>query len=178
LYGGSPKRVNEGLIPDAGCQESAPSWSAMETIPPEAFLEPYPPTMRAIAEALRAIVLQVVPDAIEAVRPGWRLIGYKIPVGRRSIYFAYVAPEPIHVHLGFEHGIFMNDPDGRLEGAHLNLRKVRYLTLRSIDEVDEAAFVALVRESVRVAVLPREARLATLLDRDDGPATARSMPAR
>jgi hypothetical protein len=150
----------------------------METIPPEAFLDPYPPTMRAIAEALRAIVRQVVPDAIEAVRPGWRLIGYKIPVGRRSVYFAYVAPEPIHVHLGFEHGIFMNDPDGRLEGAHLNLRKVRYLTLRSIDEVDEAAFVALVRESVRVAVLPREARFATLLDRDGGPPTARSMPAR
>jgi hypothetical protein len=99
------------------------------------------------------------------------LIGYKVPVGRRSVYFAYVALEPIHVHLGFEHGIFMNDPDGRLEGAHLNLRKVRFLTLRSVDEVDEEAFVALVRESVRVAVLPREARMATLLDRDDaGPA--------
>jgi hypothetical protein len=143
----------------------------METMPVEAFLEPYPLTMRAIAEALRSIVRQVVPDAIEAVRPGWRLIGYKVPVGRRSVYFAYVAPEPIHVHLGFEHGIFMNDPDGRLEGAHLNLRKVRFLTLRSVDEVDEEAFVALVRESVRVAVLPREARMATLLDRDDaGPA--------
>jgi hypothetical protein len=100
------------------------------------------------------------------------LIGYKVPVGRRSVYFAYVALEPIHVHLGFEHGIFMNDPDGRLEGAHLNLRKVRYLTLRSIDEIDEAAFLDLVRESVRVAVLPREARLATLLDREERPPTA------
>jgi hypothetical protein len=146
----------------------------METMQIEAFLEPYPPTMRAIAEALRGIVQQVVPDAIEAVRPGWRLIGYKVPVGRRSMYFAYVAPEPIHVHLGFEHGIFMNDPDGRLEGAHLNLRKVRYLTLRSIDEIDEPAFLDLVRESVRVAVLPREARLATLLDGDAGPSRARS----
>jgi hypothetical protein len=138
----------------------------METMPVEVFLEPFPPTMRAIAEALREIVRQVVPDAIEAVRPGWRLIGYKVPIGRRSVYFAYVAPEPIHVHLGFEHGIFMNDPDGRLEGAHLNLRKVRYLTLRSVDEIDEPAFLNLVRESVRVAVLPREARLATLLDRE------------
>lgn len=149
----------------------------METIPPDLFLEPYPPTMREIAEALRTIVRQVVPDAIEAVRPGWRLIGYKVPVGRRSVYFAYVAPEPIHVHLGFEHGIFMNDPDGRLEGAHLNLRKVRFLTLRSVDEIDEAAFLDLVRESVRVAVLPREARLATLLDRDDGPPKERPRPA-
>jgi hypothetical protein len=139
----------------------------MDTIPAEAFLEPYPQPMRKIADALRAIVRRVAPDAIEAVRPGWRLIGYEVPVGRRSTYFAYVAPEPIHVHLGFEHGIFMDDPDGRLEGAHLNLRKVRYLTIRSIDEVDDEAFAGLVREAVRVAVMPREGRLATLLDRDE-----------
>jgi len=140
---------------------------AMETIPPEAFLEPYPQPMREIAEALRAIVRRVVPDAIEAVRPGWRLIGYDVPLGRRSVYFAYIAPEPIHVHLGFEHGVFMADPDGRLEGAHLNLRKVRYLTVRSIDEVDEEAFAGLVREAVRVAVMPRKGRLAIALDRDE-----------
>jgi hypothetical protein len=45
---------------------------------------------------------------------------------------------------------------------------VRYLTVRSIDEVDKQAFRALVREAVRVAVMPMEGRLATLLDRDDG----------
>ncbi len=140
---------------------------AMETIPPEAFLEPYPQPMREIAEALRAIVRRIVPDAIEAVRPGWRLIGYDVPLGRRSVYFAYIAPEPIHVHLGFEHGIFMDDQEGRLEGAHLNLRKVRYLTVRSIDEVDEKAFAGLVQEAVRVAVMPREGRLAIALDRDE-----------
>jgi hypothetical protein len=139
----------------------------METIPIEAFLEPYPQPMREIAAALRAIVHRVVPDATEAVRPGWRLIGYDVPVGRRSVYFAYVAPEPIHVHLGFEHGIFMDDPDHRLEGAHLNVRKVRYLTVRSIEEVDDEAFEGLVREAVRVAAMPREGRLATLLDRDE-----------
>ena len=139
----------------------------METIPIEAFLEPYPQPMRKTADALRAIVRRVVPDAIEAVRPGWRLIGYDVPLGRRSVYFAYIAPEPIHVHLGFEHGIFMDDPDGRLEGAHLNLRKVRYLTIRSIEEVEEEAFADLVREAVRVAAMPREGRLAMLLDRDE-----------
>ena len=152
--------------------------AAIETIPPEAFLEPYPQPMREIAEALRAIVRQVVPDAIEAVRPGWRLIGYEVPVGRRSTYFAYVAPEPIHVHLGFEHGIFMNDPGGRLEGAHLNLRKVRFLTLRSLEEIDEEAFIGLVREAVRVALMPREGRLATLFDRDEGPPTAKAKTVR
>ena len=35
------------------------------------------------------------PEGIERVRTGWRLIGYDLPVGRRTRYFAWVAPEPI-----------------------------------------------------------------------------------
>ena len=98
------------------------------TIPPELFLEAYPPGIRRAAEQLRAVVKQAVPDAIERVRLGWRLIGYDVPVGRRSRYFAFVWPEPEHAHLGFEYGIWMDDPDNLLRGAHLNLRKVRFVT--------------------------------------------------
>ena len=73
-----------------------------DALPPEAFLAGYPDGIRAAAETLRAIVRRAVPEAIESVRGGWRLIGYEVPVGRRTRYFAYVAPEPIHVHLGFD----------------------------------------------------------------------------
>jgi len=66
----------------------------VDTLPPEALLADYPPEMEAIAHRLRAIVKRSEPTAIERVRPGWRLIGYDLPVGRRSVYFAYVAPEP------------------------------------------------------------------------------------
>jgi hypothetical protein len=111
-------------------------------------------------------VLRAVPDAIERVRPGWRLIGYDLPVGRRSVYFAYVAAEPIHVHLGFEHGISMADPDRLLEGAHLRLRKVRFVTFEPGDPIPEAALVDLTREAARVAAMSREQRLALALDRD------------
>ncbi|HEV8545112.1 MAG TPA: DUF1801 domain-containing protein [Candidatus Limnocylindrales bacterium] len=138
----------------------------MELVPTTAFLDPYPPHIREIAERLRSIVLGEEPDAIERVRSGWRLIGYDLPVGRRTVYFAFVAPEPVHVHLGFEHGIFMNDPDRRMRGAHLNLRKVRYLTLRSMDDVDDAAFRGLVREAARIARLSRDERLAIAADRE------------
>jgi hypothetical protein len=132
----------------------------MDPLPPEVFLEAYPPDIRALAERLRAVVRRSVPDAVERVRPGWRLIGYEVPVGRRLRYFAYVAPEPIHVHLGFEYGIAVPDPDGLLEGAHLNLRQVRYVTYRPGDEVPEPALVRLTREAAAVAALPRVARLA------------------
>jgi hypothetical protein len=137
-----------------------------DAIPPEAFLAGYPDGIRAAAETLRAIVLGAAPDAIERVRPGWRLIGYDLPVGRRTVFFAFVAPEPKHVHLGFEHGVFMADPDRMLEGAHLRLKKVRFVTYRPGDTIPEEALVGFTLEAARLAALSREARMALALERD------------
>jgi hypothetical protein len=138
----------------------------IEALPVEAFLEPYPARIREAAERLRAIVRRTVPDAAERVRPGWRLIGYDVPVGRRSRYFAWISPEPIHVHLGFEHGVLMADPDRQLEGAHLRLRKVRYVTFTSLDQIDEGQLAVFLREAVGLASLSRSERLGLILDRD------------
>lgn len=137
-----------------------------DAIPPDAFLSGYPDEIRGLAGTLRAVVRRAAPDAIERVRLGWRLIGYDLPVGRRTVYFAWVAPEPIHVHLGWQHGIFMADPDRMLEGAHLRLKKVRFVTFRPGDEIPEAALVELTRQAARLAAMSREERLALTLDRD------------
>ena len=139
-------------------------------LPPEAFLAGYTDEIRALAEQLRAVVRRAAPDAIERVRLGWRLIGYDLPVGRRTVYFAWVAPEPIHVHVGWQHGIFMADPDRMLEGAHLKLRKVRFTTFRPGDTIPEEALVELTRDAARLAAMSREERLALALDRDWAPA--------
>lgn len=139
----------------------------METLPPEALLAGYPPPMQAIAGRLRAVVRRAVPDAVERVRPGWRLIGYDVPAGpRRRSYFCYVAPEVEHVHLGFEYGIFMADPDGVLLGKGIT-RKVRWLKFRAGDPLDERLLTDLVLEGVRVAVASPAERLGLALDRDD-----------
>jgi hypothetical protein len=127
-------------------------------MPPEVLLDDFPPPMQAIAQRLRAIVKRAKPDAIERVRPGWRLIGYDLPVGKRRVYFAYVAPENQHVHLGFEWGVLMDDPGGRLLGQGIT-RQVRWVTLRSEREIDEPAFAALVREGARVATMTRAERM-------------------
>lgn len=129
------------------------------------LLAPYPPDRRDAVEALRALVRRAVPEAVEAVRPGWRLIGYDVPVGRRTRYFAFVWPEPEHVHLGFEHGIFLRDPDRILEGAHLRLRKVRFVTIRALDEIRPEVLEPVVREAARMARLARSERLGLILDR-------------
>ena len=137
-----------------------------DAIPPGAFLSSYPDGIRALAEQLRAVVRRAAPDAIERVRLGWRLIGYDIPVGRRTVYFAWVAPEPIHVHLGWQHGTFMSDPERMLEGAHLRLKKVRFTTFRPGDEIPEGPLVRFTEEAARLAAMSREERLALTLDRD------------
>ena len=120
-------------------------------IPPELFLSGYPPEIRDIAERLRSVVHDAIPESIERVRIGWRLIGYDVPVGRRTRYFAFVAPEPEHVHLGFEHGIWMIDPDHILRGAHLNLRKVRFVTYEPGDSIPVDALVRYTREAAELA---------------------------
>ena len=73
------------------------------SIPPGVSSWPgYPPRSVDVAEASRDIVHDAVPEAIERVRTGWRLIGYDIPLDRRTRYFTFVAPEREHVHLGSE----------------------------------------------------------------------------
>jgi hypothetical protein len=136
----------------------------MDPIAPEELLAPFPPVRRETAEALRALVLRTIPDAIEAVRSGWRLIGYNVPDGRRAPFFAWVWPELEHVHLGFEHGVCMDDPDGVLEGVGTT-KRVRWVTLRDPDEIDAPVLERLVHEGARVARLSRAERVAILLDR-------------
>lgn len=107
-----------------------------------------------------------MPDALELVRPGRRLIGYDVPIGRRSGYFGYVAPEPGHVHLGFEFGILMADPHKLLEGAHLPLRKIRFFTFTAGQPIPEEQLIDLTRQAAPIAPMSRVERFSLLLDRD------------
>jgi hypothetical protein len=137
----------------------------MDELPTEVFLDSYPVPIRAAANELRAIVKRGVPDALEGVRTGWRIIGYSVPIagGRRTRMFAGIGPEPKHCHLFLEYGAFLRDPEQLLEGAHLRLKQVRYLTFKSGEEVAAAPIAEierLVREATVVAGMTREERYA------------------
>lgn len=140
----------------------------MEQIPTDAYLDGFPPLIRATAQELRRLVRDAEPNVIERVRVGWHLIGYDLPLRRYGLYFAYVAPEADHVHLGFEYGVFMDDPRGLLIGAGLT-RQLRWLTFGSPEGIDDEQTIELVREGARVAVLTRGERLGLMLDRSGRP---------
>jgi hypothetical protein len=136
---------------------------AVETIPPEALLAGYPPPMQAIAEELRHIVRAARPDAVERVRPGWRLIGYDLPHGKRLSFFAWVAAENKHVHLGFKQGWLMRDPDRELAGRGIT-KQARWLTFQAGDRLDAAHLTALVHEGARIAALSPTERVAAAFE--------------
>jgi hypothetical protein len=141
----------------------------VDTIPPEVFLDAYPDHIRSAALDLRRLVLSAVPDAHEGVRTGWRLIGYAVPVGPRTRFFAGIGPEPRHCHLFFEYGVFLPDPKGQLEGANLRLKRVRYLTFSSRDDVaaiGEDVIREYVVRAAGLAAMTREQRLAMSLEHE------------
>ena len=142
-----------------------PSRTPTETIPPEALLADFPPGHVAIVERLRTLVTDVVPDAIERVRPRWRLIGYDLNRRRGATFFAWIWPQPEHVHLGFPLGVVMTDPDGVMEGAGIT-KQARWLTYDSPEDIDEAVARRLIEEAARVAGMSHEERHAVLVDRE------------
>ena len=126
----------------------------MDAFPPEALLADYPPSMAALAEGLRRVVRDAVPDVIERVRPGWRLIGYDVPVGRRTAYFAWIMPERVHVHLGFPRGVLLEDPAGVLEGRGIT-KAARWFTLTVPADLRDPALAAFARSAADLGGLGR-----------------------
>ena len=132
-----------------------PNRKATEFVPPEALLEGLPEPMPDLAHRLRELVRQAEPDAVERVRPGWRVIGYDMPVGRRQLrFFAWILAQPEHVHLGFPRGVLLPDPNGLLSGDGVT-KQARWLTVRLASDIDPAAFEALVHAAAALSAVPR-----------------------
>ena len=125
-----------------------------EGMPVDLFLDGFSPAHRAIANRLRSIIQRTIPEATERVRVGWRVVGFDLPRRRRSpAFFAWVFPEREHVHLGFPQGVFIEDPEGVMDGAGIT-KRARWLTYTSVDQVDETVAERLIRAAAGIAELP------------------------
>jgi hypothetical protein len=129
-------------------------------LPAEFLLDNYPPGIRDTGRTLRSLILATVPDSVESVRSGWRWIAYSLPEKGRVRNFAWIGPERKHIHLGFEHGTLLADPEGILQGAQEKLRKFRYVTFEPEIDIDEAILVDYLTRAAELAVMPPGARRA------------------
>lgn len=116
---------------------------------PEEFLATFPPEIQVLANELRALVKETVPNVKEAVYTGWKLVGYRVRQGRREAYFCFVAPFPNRIMLGFEYGIQLFDPELQLEGEG---SQVRYLTVRETNDIQPEVFRAFIAEAAQIAL--------------------------
>ena len=132
-------------------------------LPAEFLLDEYPVAIRQTGRALRELIFRTVPGTVETIRPGWRWIAYSLPDGRRVRNFAWIGPERIHIHLGFEHGTLLADPDRLLHGAEERLKKFRYFTFEPSIDIDEAVLADYVRRAADLATLPASARRALVI---------------
>jgi hypothetical protein len=135
-----------------------------EPQPVELLLDYYPAAIRATGMALRSLIFRTVPGAVETVRPGGRWIAYSLPEGKRVRNFAWIGPERRHIHLGFEHGTLVADPERLLHGAEERLRQFRYFTFEPSIDVDEALLAGYVRRAADLAIQPSGARRALALE--------------
>jgi hypothetical protein len=104
------------------------------------YLADQSPRNQRIIRALRKFVERVEPGLEEAVKWGngcW--VTGKVPV-------AYVYSAPEYVQFGFFRGSALSDPLGLLEGEG---QYVRHVKLRSVADIEAAAFAALLRQAAR-----------------------------
>jgi hypothetical protein len=131
-----------------------------DDLPAEFLLDTFPTAIRDTGRALRSLILATVPGSVETGRPGWRWIAYSLPEKGRVRNFAWIGPERKHIHLGFEHGTLLADPERILQGAQEKLRKFRYVTFEPAIDIDEAILVDYLRRAAELAVMPSGARRA------------------
>lgn len=102
------------------------------SVTPEMILMDQPPEVRHLAERLRSLIRETIPEAIETAYPGWRAIGYRHP---ERGYFGAIFPEPPRVRLAFEWGALLPDPHQLLKTGG---KQVRYIDLYGEEDLQEA----------------------------------------
>ena len=100
--------------------------------------------LRPVVERLRALILEIHPDAFEVVRLGEKSASYGCGPRKMIEGYAYIMPFRSWVNLGLFHGVRLRDPKGLLEGTGRNLRHVK---VRSTNDAARPGLRALIEEA-------------------------------
>jgi hypothetical protein len=97
------------------------------------ILAKFDPSVLALALALRDLLLEEAPDAVEKIfrnHPSavWFGTGPKI-----QDMFCYIAAASTHVNLGFCYGATLADPSRVLEGEGKRMRHVKFASERDLE---------------------------------------------
>ena len=110
----------------------------------QAFLASYPPEVRDLALKLRALLLDVIPHALEHVDAPNMIISYAFNRKTADIICA-IAPYTSHVILMFGKGSELRDPQGLLKGTE---KHVRHVNIKSASDIEAPALRTLLEAAV------------------------------
>lgn len=98
-----------------------------------------------IARAARRVVLDVRPDAVEALDRGNRIAGYATGSRATKDLWAGVAPHGHHVNLELANDALIEGPAGIIEGSG---KRIRHIKLRSLGDVARPELRAALQRSL------------------------------
>jgi len=123
------------------------------------YLASYGPHVSNLTLAVREVVLEEAPQAIESISKGYALaIGYSFTGKPLKYGFCHIVTYSTHVNLGFNRGALLPDPKGILTGKG---KSIRHITIREESEVERP----FVRRYLQAAI-----------DQVGGPRTAAVVP--
>ncbi|MEX2143744.1 MAG: DUF1801 domain-containing protein [Anaerolineales bacterium] len=110
------------------------------TIELEDFLAKFEPEVRNLALALRDLVFEIEPNAMEQIDDPAQLLAYGYAQTYTHLICVIILYKE-HVNLGFPRGVDLPDPEGLLEGTGKRARHVKILELDQVETVDVAALL-------------------------------------
>ena len=104
------------------------------------LLGEHPPEIQAIERTLRTTIRSIVPDAVEQVDFGNKLIAFGRSMRMKGLLFAIIAHQS-WVKLQLADGVDLPDPDGLVEGTG---KRIRHVKVRSVEQASSAPVVRLI----------------------------------
>ncbi|MGH8103413.1 MAG: hypothetical protein ACREJQ_02700 [bacterium] len=117
------------------------------------FLAPYPLEVKKLFLATRKTVFEYTPRATEVVVDAANAVATGCTFTHSSTQgFIHIAAYSTNVNLGFNFGAELSDPKQLLLGEGT---KVRHISIRSLDDLNDLYLHGLIRQAVAKAYRPR-----------------------
>jgi hypothetical protein len=104
------------------------------------------PQIAAVARELRAVVAAALPERVEQVDFGNRLLAIGRSMKMRDLLFAII-PHGAHVNLQLADGVDLPNPDGLIAGTG---KRIRHIKVRSVEAARSPAVRAAVDAQIAV----------------------------
>lgn len=117
------------------------------------FLSAYDRPVADLALALREIVLEEAPDAVEKVYQTYTVAIWFGFGPKMKDMFCYIATASRHVNLGFGRGASLPDPNHVLEGEGKMMRHVKFRSERDLERPFVRRYIRAAMEQVEQPVI-------------------------